>query len=273
MKGGIFIDCLISFSFILFLVLIPQVFAQEEESSCLSCHREMGGDLAKPIELWEESIHKKNGISCHNCHGGNPKIQDLDAMNPEAGFVGAPKEQGVPRFCGKCHVAVMENYMKSPHWQTEKEKRPVCTTCHTAHHQQMATLELINDKDCSRCHTYERAKKIKFVMEGTEGDLVQLGGRIEKLREEGFNTQSLEDALFANRNEFHRLTHVLSVDLIIDGTGTIKGDLKKIEKSVKGDEATTKRRKIGGAILIAFLFISAFVIHIYRKTLRGFNNT
>ena len=266
-RGSIIIRYLIHFSFSLLLVFIPQVFAQEEESSCISCHREMGGDLAKPIELWHESIHKKNVISCHNCHGGNSKVQDMDAMNPEAGFVGSPKEEDVPKFCGKCHVAVMENYIKSPHWQTKKEKHPVCTTCHTAHHQQRATLELINEKDCSRCHTYERARKIRFVMEETEGSLVQLDERIEKLRGEGFNTQRLGDALFANRNEFHRLTHVLSVDLIIDRTETIRGDIKKVEKSVGSDEATIKRRKIGGAILIAFLFISAFIIHIYRKAL------
>src|SRR3972149_5293346 len=202
-RGSIIIRYLIHFSFSLLLVFIPQVFAQEEESSCISCHREMGEDLAKPIELW----------------------------------------------------------------QTKKEKRPVCTTCHTAHHQQRATLELINEKDCSRCHTYERARKIRFVMEETEGSLVQLDERIEKLRGEGFNTQRLGDALFANRNEFHRLTHVLSVDLIIDETETIRGDIKKVEKSVGSDEATIKRRKIGGAILIAFLLISAFIIHVYRKTL------
>jgi nitrate/TMAO reductase-like tetraheme cytochrome c subunit len=261
------IKYLIPFSFSLLLALVPQVFAQEEESSCISCHRELEVDLAKPIGLWQESIHKKNDISCHDCHGGNPKVQDMDAMSPEAGFVGAPKEEDVPQFCGKCHVAVMENYMQSPHWQTEKERRPVCTTCHTAHHQQRATIDLINEKDCSRCHTYERAKKIRLVMEGTEGSLVQLDGRIEKLKGEGFNTQSLEAALFANRNEFHRLTHVLSVDLIINRTGTIRGDIKKIEKSVQSDEATIKRRKIGGAILIAFFFVSAFIIHKYRKAL------
>jgi hypothetical protein len=261
------IKYLIPFSLTLLLTLVASVFAQEEESSCVSCHKQLEGNLSKPVELWQESIHKKNGIACYNCHGGNPKVQDMDAMSPEAGFVGAPKENEVPKFCGKCHVAVMENYMNSPHWQTVKEKRPVCTTCHTAHHQQKATLDLINEMDCSMCHTYERAKKIRFVMEGTEGNLVQLDGRIEKLREDGFDTQSLEAALFANRNEFHRLTHVLSVNLIINGTDTIRGDTKKIEKSVESDEATIKRRKIGGVILVAFFFISAFIIHIYRKTL------
>ncbi|MGE5444865.1 MAG: cytochrome c3 family protein [Ignavibacteriales bacterium] len=258
---------LIPFSFSLLLVLASQVFAQEENISCVNCHKQLEGDLAKPVGLWQESIHKENGISCYNCHGGNPKVQDMDAMSPEAGFVGAPKENEIPKFCGKCHVAVMENYMNSPHWQTEKEKRPVCTTCHTAHHQQKATLDIINEKDCSKCHPYERAKKLKFVMEETEGNLVQLDGRIEKLREEGFDTQSLEAALFANRNEFHRLTHVLSVDLIVDKTGIIRGDTKKIEKSAENYEATIKRRRIGGAILVAFLFISAFIIHIYRKAL------
>ena len=157
--------------------------------------------------------------------------------------------------------------MKSPHWLTEKEGRPVCTSCHTAHHQQRATLELINDRDCSMCHTYDRAKKIKFVMEGTEIRIEMLNKRIGKVKEEGFNTQSLEAALFANRNEFHRLTHVLSGDLIIDRTDTITSDTNKIERSVRHHETTIRDRKIFGAILIAFLFISAFVIHNYRKTL------
>src|ERR1700756_5033777 len=103
------IKYLIPFSLTLLLALVAPVFAQEEEISCVSCHKGLGGDLAKPVELWQDSIHKKNGIACYNCHGGNPKVQDMDAMSPEAGFVGAPKENEVPKFCGKCHVAVMEN--------------------------------------------------------------------------------------------------------------------------------------------------------------------
>lgn len=251
----------------LLFAFVAQVVAQEQEASCISCHTEFGGDLAKPVALWQESIHKQNGISCNNCHGGNPDLQDMEAMSPQEGFVGAPTEDEVPQFCGKCHVAVMENYMKSPHWLTEKKERPVCTTCHTAHHQQRATLGLINEENCSRCHTYERAKKIKFVMEGTETEINQLNNSIEKVKEEGFDTKSLEDALFANRNQFHRLTHVLSVDLIIDRTGTITDDLNKIENKVQDDQTTIKHRKIFGAILIAFLFISALVIHNYRKSL------
>lgn len=261
------IKYLLPLSLSLFLAPITQVFAQEEENSCISCHREFGGDLAKPIELWEESIHEENDISCENCHGGDPTIQDMGAMSPEVGFVGSPQEEEVPRFCGKCHAAVMANYMKSPHWQTERERRPVCTTCHTAHSQQRATIKLINEKDCSRCHPYERAKKIRFVMEGTERKLVQLENRIENLRREGFDVESLEGALFANRNEFHRLTHVLSVDLIISRNDEIAGDIKKIDKSIGDYEETIKRRKILGAILIAFLLVSAFVIHIHRKNM------
>ena len=258
---------LISFSFSLLLFLVSPGFAQEDSTSCVNCHKDLGGDSAKPVGLWQESIHKENGISCHNCHGGNPNIKDIGAMDPAAGFGGAPKENDIPKFCGKCHVAVMENYLNSPHWLTEKKNHPVCTTCHTAHHQQKATLELINEKDCSKCHAYERAKKLKFVMKDTDENFVQLDGRIEKLKEEGFNLQSLDAALFANRNEFHRLTHVLSVDLIINKTGIIKADNQKIGKSVESYEATIKRRQIGGAILVAFLFISAFIIHIYRKAL------
>jgi nitrate/TMAO reductase-like tetraheme cytochrome c subunit len=256
---------LFCFGSVLF-AFVGQVVAQEKQISCISCHTEMGGDLAKPVKLWEDSIHKQNGIYCNDCHGGNPDLQDMEAMSPQEGFVGAPTEDEVPQFCGKCHVAVMQNYMKSPHWLTEKKKRPVCTTCHTAHHQQRATLALINKKNCSRCHPYERAKKIKFVMKGTDTEINLLSKRIQEVKEEGFDTKSLEDALFANRNQFHRLTHVLSVDLIIDKTGTITNDLNKIGNKIQADEITIKRRKIFGGILIAFLFISALAIHNYRKT-------
>lgn len=252
---------------LLLFLSVCQVVAQEQESFCISCHTEFGDDLAEPVSLWRESIHRQNDISCASCHGGNPQLDDMEAMSPEEGFVGSPAEEEIPQFCGKCHVAVMQNYMKSPHWLTEKEKRPVCTTCHTAHHQQRAALKLISEENCGKCHSYERAKKIRFVMEGTEARIEQLDGSITEVRNEGFDTESIEAALFANRNQFHQLTHVLSVDLIIDKTDTISNDLNKIADTLKEDETTIKNRKIFGGILVAFLFVSALVLHIYRKTL------
>ena len=109
MRRSIIIRYLIHFSFSLLLVFMPQVFAQEEESSCISCHREMGEDLAKPVELWQESIHKKNGISCHNCHGGNPKVQDMNAMNPEAPteYVIMPSEHIVPALFVRHGITIL----------------------------------------------------------------------------------------------------------------------------------------------------------------------
>jgi len=79
--------------------------------TCVSCHGSLGGEFAAPVEVEQTSVHHQHGISCADCHGGNPAQADPDqAMSPAAGFVGRPKRHDIPRFCGKCHSDAV--YMK-----------------------------------------------------------------------------------------------------------------------------------------------------------------
>ena len=55
-------------------------------------------------------VHSQVGLSCHDCHGGNPDPKLGDdiggAMDPKYKpnpYVGAPKRQDIPDFCGRCH--------------------------------------------------------------------------------------------------------------------------------------------------------------------------
>jgi len=100
------------------------------------------------------SIHGQAGLSCHDCHGGDPTVGgDGDAeasMNPQRGYRGVPDRSEIPSFCGRCHSD--ETYMRrfNPRIATDQEKAfwvsrhgedlvqgdpkvAECVSCHGAH--------------------------------------------------------------------------------------------------------------------------------------------
>jgi len=137
-----------------------------EESGCISCHRGQGGDIQLPVTLWERSIHKQAGVSCHDCHGGNPKIMDDTdrAMYGVSSFIGVPQKKQIPGLCAKCHSDVnkmrkynlrtdqYDLYKTSVHGKRLYEKGDtnvaVCSSCHGAH-----DIKKINDPSSSVYHT------------------------------------------------------------------------------------------------------------------------
>ena len=73
--------------------------------------------------------------------------------------------------------------------------------------------------------------------------------------------------LFATRNQFHRLTHVVDVDLILKETTGIQSEIERLKTEISGNEATEIKRKIFGAIFIIFLLIGAVIFWWYRNTI------
>ena len=134
--------------------------ALAEDSVCLQCHAALEGRLSAPVSAWRTSIHAQNGISCPDCHGGDPTDFAM-AMDLERGFVGVPKYDEVPAFCGRCHVGVKEDYLHSAHGKALNSGGPQCVSCHGNHSVNQASLELINPTACSRCHEFGRADEIK----------------------------------------------------------------------------------------------------------------
>lgn len=241
--------------------LLSPVFhssAMAEESVCLTCH-------VKEAAEWRKSIHAANGISCHNCHGGNPKDADT-AMDPKNGFVGSPSEAEIPEFCGKCHAGVKENYIKSEHGEMLSKGGPSCVTCHSAHKQEKAKIELISESLCGQCHSFERAAKIKNAMLMSETEITNLEERIDTLRIQGYDVDAQKKELFATRNQFHRLTHSVDVDTILKETTGIQAEIGRLKGVISTSEKSEVRRKIYGSILIAFLFIGALIFWWYRNT-------
>ena len=55
----------------LVLLSIPAT-SLADETVCLQCHAGLSGHLSAPVADWKTSVHAENGISCHDCHGGDP---------------------------------------------------------------------------------------------------------------------------------------------------------------------------------------------------------
>ena len=105
------------------------------ETSCIQCHSgEMFDEAARAVvRRFNVDVHSQVGLSCHDCHGGNPDPELGDdiggAMDPQYKpnpYLGAPKRPGIPDFCGRCHSSAQ--YMK--------RFNPACTTncIHTSVH-------------------------------------------------------------------------------------------------------------------------------------------
>lgn len=251
---------------VILLILPSLLLAQEQqEIVCIQCHSGLPEKFSQPIKLWRSSIHAVNGIACNACHGGDPKDM-ANAMSPARGFAGAPKENEIPAFCGRCHVGVMKDYLSSAHGRALGKGGPTCVTCHGSHLVGKVSLELINQKSCTSCHSFERAQLIKAAMQETELLIVAIDARIEGFKGHGVDTRKLEQDLFAVRNHFHTLFHNVDAEKVKKESARINGDLKKIDSVLQRLDNARQKRKIAGAIAVAGTLLAALLFHLLRKT-------
>jgi len=204
----------------------PWAGEQIEENLCISCHAsdKMKPELQPIVEEWQASWHAQNNISCESCHGGDPKDAAL-SMSPQRGFVGVPSPGTVPEFCGKCHIGIMANYLTSGHGKALRASRkaPNCVTCHGSHNIQKASINIINEQLCAKCHSYERAKTMK-------------------------------QALFSTQAEFRTLFHTVDVNLVKERTGTVSAGLDRIEQNMQAAfRELGFRRNFSAFLLLMFV--------------------
>jgi len=164
----------------LFLLLAILAWAgvadAQTQNSCLDCH----GALDPPLQVTEQQfasdIHFQKGLTCANCHGGDPTKADMDAMSKAAGFRGKIERKDAPELCGRCHsdgtfmrkynpslrTDQLAQYKTSVHGQLFAKgdtKVAVCIDCHGVHDLRPATdtRSKVNPlnvaQTCSRCHS------------------------------------------------------------------------------------------------------------------------
>lgn len=165
-----------------------------EQNRCAACHGEKEiweGENARfyvPIDQLADELHFKNGINCHDCHGGDPTTTnfkqahaaEVDSTQSQATpfrttliekTPSASRLQMVVQICGKCHTESVKTYMESVHgraWQgAGLIVSATCTDCHGNHGMFKATdprsrLNVANvGTTCGKCHRFiqERLQK------------------------------------------------------------------------------------------------------------------
>jgi len=251
------------------LLLLPLSLATTvsaaDESVCLQCHANLERHLSEPIKLWEESVHAANGISCHDCHGGDPTDFAL-AMAPESGFIGVPNSTEIPDFCGRCHIGVRDDYLASAHGQMRLEGGPHCVNCHSNHRVKKATLEIIAPQLCSNCHSYDRAAQLKKALERTESSLASLDAELERLFRLGVSVRDKQDALFAVRNDYRRLAHSVDVEQVEAQTDEFSKRIGTIDDQIQEIRDDLSQRKMIGGAVVLLLLITGGVALLIRRT-------
>ncbi|HEX9160142.1 MAG TPA: hypothetical protein VF980_00430 [Thermoanaerobaculia bacterium] len=156
-----------------------------QPTSCVKCHDSdmFAGKDRAIAHNFPTDVHAQVGLSCHNCHGGNPdpKLAEdsMAAMDPAfkaSPFVGKPDRKAIPEFCGRCHsnaafmrtfnpaarIDEVSEYWTSRHGQllkTGDANVATCIDCHSVHdmkrHTQVESPVYPNHvaETCSRCHS------------------------------------------------------------------------------------------------------------------------
>lgn len=249
----------------------PWAGEQVEEDACIECH---SSDRMKPafrniVDEWKTSWHALNRISCHDCHGGDPKDASM-SMTHQRGFTGIPKHGEVPQFCGRCHIGILKLYLDSGHLKALQAggRGPNCVTCHGSHNIQKASIDIISEQRCIKCHSYERAKVMKQALFGTEKKIADLEGIIQRLRDEGVFTSDQEKALFSTQAEFRTLFHSIDVNLVKDRTDEFAKRLGAIEQDLQGIFRELSFRKNFSAFLMLLFAAIGAVLAVLSRTPR-----
>jgi hypothetical protein len=155
------------------MFVAPASAAPAAVDQCYTCHHDGGTPQAV---AYAKDVHYLNGVTCADCHGGDPTKDDQDAaMSPAAGYRGKKiKKSDIPVICGKCH-GPGKNDFKRDHNLTDvadslsagvhgealrnNEKGPQCVSCHGVHNivkvsdpaSPVSSRNVV--KTCASCHS------------------------------------------------------------------------------------------------------------------------
>jgi hypothetical protein len=243
---------------------------QEKSSACVACHslENMGQDMLNLVRKWRHSWHAANDVSCHDCHGGAPEDVS-NSMSHDRGFIGTPDNENVPRLCGTCHIAIMKNYLSSGHGQNfcvSPDGGPNCVTCHGSHNVQQASIDIISEEMCSRCHSYERAQLMKQALYAVENKLATIKIDLDKLRQAGIPLPDQEKKFFRSHSEFRIIFHTIDVELVKEKSNEFTEKLAAIEMEIESaNEQLAFRRNFSAFLLLIFAGMAGVVYLLIRS--------
>ena len=144
-------------------------------TACVDCHSRIDNRQHDIADAWLASVHGKAGITCADCHGGDPTSAEVTvAMSRAKGYRGVPGRTETVQLCGGCHSDVermrqyqiptdqYSKYQASVHGEQLFGKNDtrvaICTDCHGSHDVKKASdptakvYPLNVPNLCASCH-------------------------------------------------------------------------------------------------------------------------
>jgi len=177
---------------VLFIIALIPYKIMGQVDGCVECHTELGDEFQSIVESFSQDVHRQAGLSCSDCHGGNPQAEDMDIAKDRS-FKGVPERAQITDFCASCHsdfnyirrfnpslrVDQLTVYWTSEHGQLLKKGNTevaVCTDCHGTHSIQSAlhpkswTFPWNLPQTCGRCHSDQAYMKNYKIPTSQESD-------------------------------------------------------------------------------------------------------
>jgi nitrate/TMAO reductase-like tetraheme cytochrome c subunit len=143
---------------------------EEAEDSCVECHGKASflvtnKKLYDYFRRWGSSIHKQEGVTCVDCHGGNSVSSDKEKAHggdlDEARASSAVNFRNIPQTCGECHEDIYKGFRESTHFEhlvteNQEDQGPTCVTCHGSINVAALNVDTV-EETCRACHNEETA--------------------------------------------------------------------------------------------------------------------
>jgi nitrate/TMAO reductase-like tetraheme cytochrome c subunit len=220
----------INLSFTSARTLSQQSVAKAQSNSCIACH----STTLTPTELgnrffqWHFSAHSEKGVSCDQCHGGNPsaigKEKSHEGILPPGDLKSRLNQWNLPETCGTCHQPIVKSFVTSTHYQKLKvsETGPSCTACHSHMARGVIYSPGALANLCASCHSTidgvaptrldipQRAKAVMETLQRTDYMVSWANLLLEKARERKLQVKPeqqemtlVNDSLKAAQNQWH----------------------------------------------------------------------
>jgi hypothetical protein len=134
------------------------------------------------------------------------------------------------------------------------EKGPNCVTCHGSHDIQKASINIINERLCAKCHSYERVKVMKQALFVTENKMNEIEKSLKELKTKGVFTEEEEKDFFSIQAQFRTLFHTVDVSLVKKQTDDFAKRLDQVKVKIqKNFEELGFRRDFSALLMMLFV--------------------
>ncbi|MBM3265510.1 MAG: hypothetical protein FJY97_19105 [candidate division Zixibacteria bacterium] len=239
-------------------------------NTCVTCHAGLDDEkMSEPVAEWHRSVHKPAGISCQDCHGGNPtaSVKEL-AHDPNAKYVGVPEPVTVHETCGICHQVEKDNYVASPHG-LQGNFWPGCVDCHGNHEIKYPVTAAIAVPDkCDDCH--DQPVLDAFIAGVDKGlkPLSDIRRDVEALRPSGVPIDEILSQAALAEDAFDRqASHTFNLSQVHGVADSLQKGYERLRKQEAAARTESDVRRRFGWVFAMLFVVMAGIIYLYRRSL------